>query len=228
MSLAMQNVTYKYPESSRNVFSNVNLDFPQGKITTIVGKSGAGKTTLLSLLAGLDTTTSGEITFDGQSLKKMNRNKYRSQSVGVVFQGYNLLTNATALENIVLSMEISGVKGNRTKAAKELLEKVGITEEKANRKVLKLSGGEQQRVSIARALAHNPAVIIADEPTANLDKKTEDAILEILKTLAHEENRVVVIVTHSKRVAAIADDVWALEKGGIRLVHRAKRPAELG
>lgn len=218
MILSLQNVGYKYPGGNKKVFGGINLDFEQGKITAIVGKSGVGKTTLLSLLAGLDTATEGEVTFDGQSLSKINRNQYRSQSIGVIFQSYNLLTNATAMENILLSMDISGVRGNKAAKAKELLAKMGIDEEKAARKVLKLSGGEQQRVSIARALAHNPAVIIADEPTGNLDKKTESQILQILKKLAYEENRVVVVVTHSRKVATIADEIWALEKGALRKI----------
>jgi len=222
MLLSLQDVSYKYPNGNKHVFTNVNIGFTQGKITAIVGKSGAGKSTLLSLLAGLDTATSGEILFDGQSLTKINRDRYRSQSVGVIFQGYNLLTNATALDNILLSMDISGTPGNKTAKANALLEKVGIDQEKSSRKVLKLSGGEQQRVSIARALSANPAVIIADEPTANLDKKTEDAILKILKKLAYEENRVVVIVTHSRKVASIADEVWGLEKGALKRVEGKK------
>jgi putative ABC transport system ATP-binding protein len=222
MILSLQNVGYKYPGGNKKVFGGINLDFEQGKITAIVGKSGVGKTTLLSLLAGLDTATEGEVTFDGQSLSKINRNQYRSQSIGVIFQSYNLLTNATAMENILLSMDISGVRGNKAAKAKELLAKMGIDEEKAARKVLKLSGGEQQRVSIARALAHNPAVIIADEPTGNLDKKTESQILQILKKLAYEENRVVVVVTHSRKVATIADEIWALEKGALRKIEQKK------
>jgi len=222
MLLSLKDVSYRYPTGNKPVFSDINLNFEQGKITAIVGKSGAGKSTLLSLLAGLDTATSGEILFDGQSLARLNRNRYRSQSVGVIFQGYNLLTNATALDNILLSIDISGTTGDKTAKAIALLEKVGIDKEKAHKKVLKLSGGEQQRVSIARALSSNPAVIIADEPTANLDKKTEDSILKILKTMAIEENRVVIIVTHSRKVAAIADEVWGLEKGALKQIEGKK------
>ena len=215
MLLSLKNVSFKYPTSPKATLNNINLDVTQGKITAIVGKSGSGKTTLLSLLAGLGTATSGEITIDGKNLKSINRSQYRSQNIGVVFQNFNLLANATAMENMLLSMNISGVTGNKVEIAKELLGKVGIDEVKASRKVLKLSGGEQQRVSIARAIAHNPNIIIADEPTANLDKKTQEDILKILTHLAYEENRMVIVVTHSKQVATLADEVWELKKGSL-------------
>ena len=134
-------------------------------------------------------------------------------------QGYNLLTNVTALENIMLSMEISKMKVKDKKAyALQLLEKVGIDKEKANRKVLKLSGGEQQRISIARALAHDAQIIIADEPTGNLDGDTEQDILNILEHLAHNENKCVIIVTHSNNVSSFADEVWGLNKGELMFI----------
>jgi len=216
-TLALQNVSYKYEGSNKTIFKDVNLQFEPGKVYTVVGKSGAGKSTLLSLLAGLDTVTSGKIEYGGESLASMNRNRYRARKVGVVFQGFNLLTNATAIDNIVLSMNISGITETNKKAkAYALLERVGIDKEKANRKVLKLSGGEQQRIGIARALAHDPDVIIADEPTGNLDKNTEDGILKIFTQLAHDENKCVIIITHSKRVTTVADEIWGIDKGVFR------------
>ncbi len=216
--LAIQNAAYKY-EGGKMVFKNVNLSFEAGKVYTIVGKSGAGKSTLLYLLAGLDTCTDGQIAYQGKNLSSLNRNRYRARSVGVIFQGFNLLTNATALENILLSMHISGVAdGGKKDKAYTLLEKVGIDREKANRKVLKLSGGEQQRVGVARALSHNPDLIIADEPTGNLDKATEDTILKILTGFAHDEGKCVIIVTHSKRVTTVADEIWGLDKGVFRQI----------
>jgi putative ABC transport system ATP-binding protein len=216
--LAIQNAAYKY-EDGKMVFKNVNLSFEAGKVYTIVGKSGAGKSTLLYLLAGLDTCTDGQIAYQGKNLSNLNRNRYRARSVGVIFQGFNLLTNATALENILLSMHISGVSdGGKKDKAYTLLEKVGIDREKANRKVLKLSGGEQQRVGVAWALSHNPDLIIADEPTGNLDKATEDTILKILTGFAHDEGKCVIIVTHSKRVTAVADEIWGLDKGVFRQI----------
>jgi len=212
--LILQNVSYKYEGTDKIIFKNVNLQFEAGKVYTIVGKSGAGKTTLLSLLSGLDTATSGQVDFCGESLSEINSDRYRSQKAGIIFQSLNLLTNATAIDNIVLSMNISGVKGIDKKArAFELLEKVGITKEKARRKILKLSGGEQQRVGIARALAHNPGLIVADEPTGSLDKDTEAKVLEIFKLLALKDGKCVIIVTHSENVTAIADEIWSLDEG---------------
>jgi len=152
-------------------------------------------------------------------LAEINRNHYRARKAGIIFQGFNLLTNATALDNILLSMYISGVKGVNKKArAIELLEKVGISSEKANRKILKLSGGEQQRIGMARALAHNPELIVADEPTGNLDEDTVNRVLEVFASLAHEEGKCVIIVTHSKEVIAIADEIWSVDEGVFRPV----------
>ena len=215
--LALQNVSYTYEGSNKTVFQDVNMSFEAGKVYIIVGKSGAGKSTLLSLLAGLDTATGGEIAYDGENLAEINRNTFRAKKAGIIFQGFNLLTNATAIDNILLSMHISGVSERDKKAkAYALLKKVGIDKEKAKRKILKLSGGEQQRIGIARALAHNPELIIADEPTGNLDKATEDSILKIFSQLAHDEGKCVIIVTHSKRVTTIADEIWGIDKGVIR------------
>lgn len=216
-TLALQNVSYKYEGTNRVIFSDVNLTFEPGKVYAIVGKSGAGKSTLLSLLAGLDTASTGSITYNNENLAEINRNRYRARQAGIIFQGLNLLTNATAVDNIVLSMNISGVTDSDKKTkAYALLDRVGIDKEKANRKTLKLSGGEQQRVAIARALAHDPELIIADEPTGNLDKNTEGSILSIFTKLAHTEKKSVIIVTHSKKVAAIADELWGVDKGVFR------------
>ena len=216
-TLALKNVTYQYEGNNKTVLKDVNLQFEAGKVYIIVGKSGAGKSTLLSLLAGLDTATSGRVEYGGENLAEINRNRYRAKKAGVIFQGFNLLTNATAIDNMVLSMSISGVSGTDKKVkAYALLEKVGIDKEKAHRKILKLSGGEQQRVGIARALAHGPDLVIADEPTGNLDKDTERSILKIFTQLAHDEGKCVIIVTHSKRVTAIADEIWGIDKGVFR------------
>jgi len=216
-TLALKNVSYQYEENKKTIFKDVNMQFEAGNVYTVVGKSGAGKSTLLSLLSGLDVATTGRIEYDGENLAEINRNSYRAKKAGIIFQGFNLLTNATAIDNILLSMSISGVtdRDKKTKAY-ALLEKVGIDKEKAHRKILKLSGGEQQRIGIARALAHNPKLIIADEPTGNLDKATEESILKIFTHLAHRENKCVIIVTHSKRVTTIADEIWAVDKGVFR------------
>jgi putative ABC transport system ATP-binding protein len=217
--LALNNVSYRYEGANKFVLKGVNARFSSGKIYTIVGKSGAGKTTLLSLMAGLDVCSDGEIVYKGNSLKDLDRDEYRAKKIGVIFQSFNLLTNATGVENIMLSMSISG---NRTKDkrahAYAILEKVGIDRETADRKVLKMSGGEQQRVGIARALSHDPDIIIADEPTGNLDSDTEAAILRIFASLARNEGKCVIIVTHSNKVTPIADEVWGIKDGRLLFV----------
>lgn len=217
--LTLNNVTYKYEGTKKNVLKNVSANFEAGKVYAIVGKSGSGKSTLLSLIAGLDLCTSGGISYAETDLRELDRDEYRAKGIGVIFQSFNLITNATAVENIVLSMNISGSTETNKKAfAYSLLEKMGIDKETAGRKILKLSGGEQQRVGIARALAHNPNIIIADEPTGNLDTETEDDILKILTSLAHGENKCVIIVTHSKKVSSIADEVWGMKDGSMTFV----------
>lgn len=206
--LELHNVSYQYEENSKSVLNQVDLRFEQGKLTAIMGKSGSGKTTLLSLISGLDLPTGGDILWNGRNLREINRDEYRAKGIGVVFQVYNLLTNATALENILLSMNISKSREpNQKRYALALLQKVGIDEETAGRKILKLSGGEQQRVGIARALSHQPDIVIADEPTGNLDSETEEGILNILQSLAHDQNKCVIVVTHSTKVARCADEI---------------------
>jgi len=214
--LTLSNVSYCYPKTDKKVLNNINAEFEVGKMYAIMGKSGAGKTTLLSLISGLDICRDGTVLFNGQDIKSINRDRYRAQSIGVVFQSYNLLTNATAVENIVLSMNISrDTTGDKTSAAYALLEKVGINLETAKRKILKLSGGEQQRVSIARAISHNPDIVIADEPTGNLDDDTEKSIMGIFTAIAKQDNKCVIIVTHSKKVAGYADTVFNISNNGL-------------
>ena len=179
----------------------------------IIGYSGSGKSTLLSLITGLEKCTEGQILYDDKNLKKMNLDRYRNTDIGIVFQSYNLLPRLTAIENIMLSMDISKVKvKNKKEKALELMKSVGLSEEHAKRKILKLSGGEQQRIAIARSLAYNPKIIIADEPTGNLDKDTENEILKIFKHLAKDENKCVIIVTHSQNVCDNVDVVYELSK----------------
>lgn len=179
----------------------------------ITGRSGTGKTTLLSLMSGLDTPSSGRIMYEDNDISKIDEDKYRSKKVGVVFQSFNLLPHLTALENVELSMDISGLKlDNKRQLAIDLLEQVGLDLQKANRRILKLSGGEQQRVAIARAISYNPEVVLADEPTGNLDHKTEKQIIDVLLNLAHKKNKCVIVVTHSKDVAESADIVYDLAK----------------
>lgn len=213
--LKLENVSYRYSDAPKDVyvFKNINYEFEQGKIYAIKGKSGSGKTTLLSLITGLEKCTEGNVIYNGKNLKKVNLNSYRNTDIGIVFQSYNLLPHLTAIENIILSMDVSKVKvKNKKQKALELMKSVGLTEEHSKRKVLKLSGGEQQRIAIARSLSYDPKMIVADEPTGNLDKDTENEILNILKRLAHEENRCVIIVTHSKNICDNSDIVYELVK----------------
>ena len=219
--LAVNNLSYVYDGTKKKVLNNINIEFESKRTYAIVGKSGSGKTTLLALLSGLDLCKDGEILYNGENIKMIDRDNYRSNKIGVIFQSYNLLTNATAFENIMLSMDISGIKvANKKEYAYSLLQSVGIDKEKADRKVLKLSGGEQQRVGIARAVSHNPDIIIADEPTGNLDTETEESIMKLLTRLSQEENKCVIIVTHSKKVANYANEIWAISDGKISLVKK--------
>ena len=213
--LSIKNASYRYSDavSDEYALKDVNYDFECGKIYAIRGRSGSGKTTLLSLISGLERCTEGNIIFDGKDLKNINLDKYRNSEIGKVFQSYNLLPFMTTLENIVLSMDISGRKyKNKKEKALELMKKVGLKEEYKDRKVLRLSGGEQQRVAIARSLSYDPKMILADEPTGNLDKQTENEILEIFKELAHKENKCVIIVTHSSNVCSEVDEIYDLKK----------------
>ena len=219
--LTLNRVFYKYEGTKKNVLRGISADFEAGKVYTIVGKSGSGKSTLLSLIAGLDLCTGGEILLANDNLKDLDRDEYRAKGIGVIFQSYNLITNATAIENVMLSLHISGSKEANKKAfAYTLLERVGIDCETADRKVLKLSGGEQQRVGIARALSHNPDILIADEPTGNLDTGTENEILSIFTALAKSENRCVIIITHSQKIASIADVVYVIKDGQMSKAQR--------
>ena len=213
--LKLENVGYRYKDAPKEVyvFKNINYEFEEGKMYAIKGKSGSGKTTLLSLITGLEKCSEGQILYDGKPLKKMNLDRYRNTEIGIVFQSYNLLPRLTAIENIMLSMEISKVKvKNKKQKALELMKSVGLSEQHAKRKILKLSGGEQQRIAIARSLSYNPKIIIADEPTGNLDKDTENEILKIFKHLAKDENKCVIIVTHSQNVCNEVDTVYELGK----------------
>lgn len=167
---------------------------------------------MLSLISGLVDPDEGAVYCDGEDLRKKDKYEYRSKSIGVIFQRFNLLTKLTALENVVLSMDISGMKRtDKKKRAMELLDSVGITKDEAERRVLKLSGGQQQRVAIARALSYNPEIIVADEPTGNLDEEPQKEVLDILKKLA-AEGKCVIIVTHSSYVASQTDEVINLVK----------------
>lgn len=209
--LELKSVGFSYNRSQK-VLDNINYTFEKGQVYAIVGRSGAGKTTLLSLLSGLSLPTQGKIEFNSNDLAKQDRYGYRSQKVGVIFQQFNLLPHLTAGENIILSMDASGKKFDKPKKeiVKELLEKVELDPDYANQKILHLSGGEQQRVAIARALSYNPDIILADEPTGNLDISTQEEVMDIFSALAHDDQKCVIIVTHSPEISKSADNVFTL------------------
>ncbi len=208
--LSLQNISFSYDKTP--VLRDISYDFEKGKMYCIIGKSGAGKTTLLSLLSGLASPTKGSILYNGADIKSIDKYKFRSKYIGVIFQSYNLLTKFTALENVVLSMDIAGVKDKDKKAcAMELLRSVGLDEDEANRRVLHLSGGQQQRVAIARALSYNPDIILADEPTGNLDSDTQAEIMEIFRELA-QSGKCVILVSHSQQVADMCDECMEIKK----------------
>lgn len=208
--LSLNNISFSY--DSTPVLKDLSMEFEKGKIYCIMGKSGAGKTTLLSILSGLAAPKTGAIFYDGKDIKKVNKYVFRSKYIGVIFQSFNLITKYTAMENVVLSMDIAGVRGGQKKErALELLQSVGLNEEEANRRVLKLSGGQQQRVAIARALSYDPEIILADEPTGNLDSDTQREIMDIFRKLA-EAGKCVILVSHSPEVAAMCDERYELRR----------------
>lgn len=210
--LKLDNVSYRYGGGRTDVLKNINFEFDASKIYAIVGKSGAGKTTLLSVLSSLAKPTGGHIYLNGEDISKIDKYRFRSSYIGVVFQSFNLLPHLTALENVMLSMNISGKKlGDKKGKAEALLHKVGLDEDEMNRRVLKLSGGQQQRVAIARALSCEPQIILADEPTGNLDGETQNEIMAIFRMLA-EEGKCIIVVTHAPEVAAMADVTFELTK----------------
>ena len=220
MELLMLNkVSYQYEKTEKPVLKDITCAFEMGRLYCVTGASGAGKSTLLSLIAGLDIPTSGEILYDGQDIAAVNRDDWRSKKIGVIFQSYNLLQNATATENVLLSMNIAGnSSSNSLSEAYELLSHVGINKEKANRKILKLSGGEQQRVAIARAIAGGSPILAADEPTGNLDGDNEKSIMEIFQQLAHDKKKCVIVVTHSQEATTYADEVIMMQNGCLKEV----------
>ncbi|HEY5667799.1 MAG TPA: ABC transporter ATP-binding protein [Candidatus Saccharimonadales bacterium] len=197
--------------------SKVSFEVPAGKFVSIIGKSGSGKSTLLSLLGALDRPTSGSIEVGKQDITQMHDHAliaYRCKKIGFVFQGYNLIPNLTALENVMLPMEFGAVaRSERKKRAQALLNQVGIDDSKQLRKPGRLSGGEQQRVAIARALANRPAVILADEPTGNLDSQTGKMIFDLLHSLTRSENTTIIAVTHDLSIAGKTDMTFRLQDG---------------
>ena len=201
------NVKYSY-DGNRNVLKNISTDFEVGKIYAILGPSGCGKTTLLSLLGGLDNPSDGQVLFQGEDIEKKGLAYHRKNNVAFIFQSYNLIDYMTPAENVALTSKLPPLP---------ILERLGLTKEESKRNVLKLSGGQQQRVAIARALASDASVILADEPTGNLDEDNAVEITNILKECAHQMKKCVIIVTHSNELAKQADVILKLRKGELQL-----------
>jgi putative ABC transport system ATP-binding protein len=197
---------------------NISFQFEQGRLYAVVGPSGSGKSTLLSMLAGLDLPTDGVILFDDENLAELDLDRYRREEVAMIFQAFHLLPLLTAMENVCYPLELCGQSpSDAKKRAEKLLEKVGIPEDGMKRLPSHLSGGEQQRVAIARSLATGAKIILADEPTGNLDLENTNNVMEILVQLAHDEDYCVIIVTHDPEIAKRADVVFKMTDGILQL-----------
>ena len=219
MGISLKNVSYSYRGKYQTVraVDGVSYDFEPGKLYAIIGKSGSGKTTLMSLMAGLDLPTEGEIFVDGKSTREWDRNALRRDGVSVIYQNYNLFPLLTVTENIQYPLHLKKMKKPEARAlAKEMRERVELPESYDNRLPAHLSGGEQQRVAIARTLAQGCKIILADEPTGNLDTANTANIVAILKDLAHTDGCTVIIVTHDPAVAKEADTVLQMKDGSFQ------------
>ncbi|HSX36363.1 MAG TPA: ABC transporter ATP-binding protein [Patescibacteria group bacterium] len=217
--LQVKNITRTFKSGAGDVtaVSDISFEVPEGKFASVVGRSGSGKSTLLSLLGALDKPSAGEIVVGGKSLKGLSDHaliKYRCATIGFVFQNYNLIPNLTAVENVMLPMEFNGLSAHGRKTrAQQLLDQVGLEGDKQNRKPGRLSGGEQQRVAIARALANKPKLILADEPTGNLDEQTGKMIFDLLHSLSRTEHTTIIAVTHDLSIAGRTDMTFRLQDG---------------
>ena len=211
--MELKSVGYAY-ENKQKVLKDVSLSVEEGKMYAILGPSGCGKTTLLSLMGGLDSPSNGQVLYDGQDIEKAGLSAHRKNNVAFIFQSYNLIDYLTPKENVALTSKLP---------PQPILDRVGLTEEESKRNVLKLSGGQQQRVAIARALASDAKVILADEPTGNLDENTAAEITGILSECAHQMNKCVVIVTHSNELAKQEDVIFRLKKGELQVFQSASK-----
>ncbi|MBL1228518.1 ABC transporter ATP-binding protein [Enterococcus sp. BWB1-3] len=209
---------YQDGDKRRFILKDTNAAFEKGTFYTILGQSGSGKTTFLSLISALDTPKSGQILFKNKDIKTIGYDKYRRDAISIIFQSYNLVPYLTAVENVLVAMSITDNKlpENQKEVAYNLLDYIGITKGKADRLVNQLSGGEQQRVAIARALSTNVDIILADEPTGNLDEEMEQEIVNIFKRLAKQHNKCVIVVTHSNEIASQSDKTYYLKKGVLK------------
>lgn len=215
------NVSYIYQTKYQKTkaLSEVSCSFERGKVYAITGKSGSGKSTFLSLLAGLDVPTEGTLNIEGEDMRKMNRDAYRLNRASVIYQAFHLFPLLTVLENVMFPMQLQHVPTKEAKArAQEYLKKVDLPETLYKKMPSMISGGEQQRVAIARAIASGGEILLADEPTGNLDSQNEKVIMELLCKLAHEDSYAVIVVTHNEAVAAAADVVYGMSDGALSVV----------
>ena len=214
--LELHGVKYRYVNKYQtvNALNGVDCAFHEGQLYALVGKSGSGKSTLLSLIAGLMLPTEGEVLFEGKSTASINLNRYRRENAAVIYQSFRLLPLLTVSENVTYPMELRGFKGKaaRDKAA-DLITRVGLSDNVLNRFPYRLSGGEQQRVAVARAMSMTTKLLLADEPTGNLDTENSQRIIELLLKLAHEDGYCVIVVTHDLDIAAQADKVFRMRDG---------------
>ncbi len=223
--LKADKVSYSYISKYQKVeaVKNVSCVFETGKMYAIVGRSGSGKSTLLSLLAGLDTPTTGEIFYDGIALSSIDRNRYRRDTASVIYQSYNLFPLLTTLENVMYPLELQGKKRHEAAAtAKKLLSEVGLNETAYRKFPQMMSGGEQQRIAIARALASGGRILLADEPTGNLDSANEKMMVALIQTLAHTHDYTAIVVTHNDYVASQADMVCVMSDGELKEMESSK------
>jgi putative ABC transport system ATP-binding protein len=219
--MELKNVTYIYKSRYQKVeaVKNVNLDIKQGKVYAVIGKSGSGKTTLLSMMAGLTLPSEGDILYNGESIKKLNLEKYRRDKASVIYQTFNLFPLMTVLENVIYPLELKGMSHSKARnIAEKHIKSVGLDEQHYRRFPNMLSGGERQRVAIARALATGSKLLLADEPTGNLDVTNGDVVVKLLTDLAHQDELAVVIVTHDLAIAKKADIVLNMQDGKLLLM----------
>ncbi|MDI7816636.1 ABC transporter ATP-binding protein [Clostridioides difficile] len=217
--LKLIDVNYKYEGSSKFVLKDVNVEFETGKMHVIIGKTRAGKSTLLSTIAGLNDCSSGSIIYNGENLKSINKNIYRSKHIGAIFKDYNLLNNATVLDNIILTMLIGGNREkNKNEIIYKILEKVGIDKEKVNCKVKDLCHYDKKKVCIARALSNNPNLIVCDDIIEKADDKSEKSFVDVFYELASKDNKCVIIATTFDRIALYADELWGINNGKLMFI----------
>ena len=219
--LSFENVCYHYKDGSSqvNILKNASYQFEKGKIYAIVGASGSGKTTSLVLAGGLDRPKAGHILYKGIDIEKIGLTKYRKNNVSIVFQSYNLITYMNAVQNVINAMEISGIiVPNKKEYALNILKELGLSEDESQRDIRKLSGGQQQRIAIARAMAKDVDLILCDEPTGNLDEETSRGIIQTFMNLAHQKNKCVIVVTHSKDFAACLDIQLKIRQGQLEKI----------